>query len=65
MYFFTVLRLMPSFLAICRWVSPFFFSTNISKTVSFFSMRHLAHAEIKETPYLFLSAAPPPKWLTF
>ena len=23
MYFFTVLRLMPSFLAICRWVNPF------------------------------------------
>ena len=33
-YFFTVLRLMPSFLAICRWVNPFFLSTNISKTVS-------------------------------
>jgi hypothetical protein len=46
MYFFTVLRLIPNFLAICRWVNPFFLSTNISKTVSFFSMRHLAYAEI-------------------
>jgi hypothetical protein len=28
-------------------------------------MRHLALAEIKNAPYPFLSATPPPKWLTF
>jgi hypothetical protein len=55
-----VLRLTPSLLAICRSDSPFLLSTKISKTVSFFSMRHLAHAEIKsDTIPFFLSNSTP------
>ncbi len=49
MYFLTVLRLIPSFLAISLWVNPFLFINNMSKTVSFFSNAPpRLHTEIKD-----------------